>query len=33
MPANVERARAQGLRGIVFEDEERFLAEVEQLLG
>jgi putative hydrolase of the HAD superfamily len=33
MPANVERAREQGLRGIVFEDEERFLVEVEQLLG
>jgi putative hydrolase of the HAD superfamily len=33
MPANVERAREQGLRGIVFEDEEQFLAELELLLG
>jgi putative hydrolase of the HAD superfamily len=31
MPANVERARAEGLRGLVFTDEESFLAELERL--
>jgi len=31
MPANVERSRSQGLRGLVFEDEERFLVELERL--
>jgi putative hydrolase of the HAD superfamily len=32
MPANVQRAREQGMQGFVFEDEERFLAELERLL-
>jgi len=33
MPANVERSRSQGLRGFLFEDEERFLAEMERLFS
>lgn len=33
MPANVERARAEGLRGMVFADEESFLAELERLFS
>jgi len=33
MPANVERSRSRGLRGLVFEDEERFLAELERLFS
>jgi putative hydrolase of the HAD superfamily len=32
MPANVERAWGEGLQGIVFADEEGFLAELEQLI-
>jgi putative hydrolase of the HAD superfamily len=31
MPANVERARDEGLQGMVFTDEEGFLAEMEKL--
>jgi FMN phosphatase YigB (HAD superfamily) len=33
LPANVERARAEGLQGIVFTDEAGFLAELERLVG
>jgi len=33
MPANVERAKGEGLQGIVFIDEEGFLAELERLVG
>ena len=33
MPTNVARAREQWLQGVVFEEEERFLAELEPLLG
>jgi putative hydrolase of the HAD superfamily len=33
LPANVERARAEGLQGIVFADEAGFLAELERLVG
>jgi putative hydrolase of the HAD superfamily len=33
MPSNVERARARGLRGIVFEDEVQFVAELDRVLG
>lgn len=33
MPANVERSRSQGLRGLVFENEERFLADLERLFS
>jgi putative hydrolase of the HAD superfamily len=32
MPANVERSRSMGLRGMLFENEEEFLAEMERLL-
>ncbi len=33
MPANVERARDEGLQGMVFADEEGFLAELERLFS
>ncbi len=33
MPANVERARSRGLKGLLFEDEEGFLAELERILS
>jgi putative hydrolase of the HAD superfamily len=33
MPANVERSRSRGLRGLVFESEERFLADLERLFS
>ncbi len=33
MPGNVERAISQGMQGIIFEDEERCLARLEQLFG
>lgn len=33
LPANVERARGEGVRGMLFTDEERFLTELERLLA
>jgi putative hydrolase of the HAD superfamily len=33
MPANVERAMIEGLQGIVFTDEDLFLAELDRLIG
>ncbi len=33
MPANVERSRSQGVRGLVFENEEEFLAELASLFS
>jgi putative hydrolase of the HAD superfamily len=33
MPANVERSRSQGMRGLVFENEDEFLADMERIFG
>jgi putative hydrolase of the HAD superfamily len=33
MPANVERSRSKGMRGLVFKNEDEFLAELDRLFG